>query len=357
MYTLQSGLQFAQPVGLDQPNLVMAGVDHRVPPDHRRAARLPAPARAGPDRRRREGMTRRSPSPWSARSPRARRRGRLRVGRVDPPGRQRPRPRPRRRPNQVRRRPRHRARRSLRRHRRRSPRRRRRRCRRCRRARSTALATATAPVEITFWHGLGSNARGGVLTALTDEYNASPDARSTSTWRTRAATSRRSTSTCRAARTAGPTWSMLPEYMVQQMADSGTAIPIGACIEAERLRRLAVPAPGDAGVLDRGRAVGDAVQRQRPGPLLQRGRLPERRAGRHRPAGHDRRAAGGVTGDRRHRRRRHGDRPRQRRRLRRRLVPRAVVRPGRGGRTPTTATAVWPRRPRCCTPGRSASTS
>ena len=52
MYTLQSGLRFAQPgPASTSPNLVMAGVHHRLPADRHRAARLPAPARARPHRR------------------------------------------------------------------------------------------------------------------------------------------------------------------------------------------------------------------------------------------------------------------------------------------------------------------
>ena len=112
--------------------------DHRRPADRRRAARLPAPARARPDGGRRS-RDERAPAVAGTRSPGCAARRRLRVGGVDPPGRQRSTAGAPRRRRPVRPRPPppgetladddH--------DRRRSPRRRRRRWRRCRRARST----------------------------------------------------------------------------------------------------------------------------------------------------------------------------------------------------------------------------
>ncbi len=97
----------------------------------------------------------------------------------------------------------------------------------------------------------------------------------------------------------------------------------------ERVRHVAVPSQDAARLRDRGRPVVDAVQRQRPGPLLQPQGV---RGGGSRSGGLPgvaRGAAGDLPDDRRHGRGGDGDRARLGRRLRGRVVPRAVVRAGR----------------------------
>ena len=164
------------------------------------------------------------------------------------------------------------------------------------------------------------------LIALTDEYNASQD-RVRVRSRTRAVHGRRSTSTCRASQGSRPDVVMFPEYTVQQMADSDTVIPVGRVHRGERLRHVAVPRERCSRTRP-GRAVVDAVQRQRPGPLLQPG-CSKRRARPDDPpvSLEELRATSQALVD--SGAGAYGDRPRLRRRLRRRLVPRAVVRPRR----------------------------
>ena len=73
-----------------------------------------------------------------------------------------------------------------------------------------------------------------------------------------------------------PDMVQMPEYMTQTMIDTKESIPIEACIRASKLRHLAVPARRAAGVQRGRRAVGHAVQRQRPGAVLQQEGLPGR---------------------------------------------------------------------------------
>ena len=89
---------------------------------------------------------------------------------------------------------------------------------------------------------------------------------------------------------------------------------------------------------DRGRAMVDAVQRQHAGPVLQQGDVRDRRPDVARPpvSIEDLREASQAIVDSGAATVRH--RPRLGRRLRRRVVPRAVVRQGRDSPTPTTAT-------------------
>jgi sn-glycerol 3-phosphate transport system substrate-binding protein len=94
-----------------------------------------------------------------------------------------------------------------------------------------ALEGATGPVEVTFWHAMGGGALPETLSAITDAYNASQDqVRVTlvnqqsyednfESFRTASAEDR-------------PSVVQLPEYYLQAMADSGTALPIAACVEA-----------------------------------------------------------------------------------------------------------------------------
>ena len=331
MYTLQSGLKFLSQSALDQPNLVMAAGDHRVPADRRRAAGLPAPARARPDRGRRQGMTRRSlvalagalagcalvaacgsgesilqagndPVPATTTTT------------TDPgppptaaPGETLP-PTTTTTPPTI--------------------------------ATTTttplsslppcpvdALDAVTAPVELTFWFGLGANIE-GVLTELTNEYNAS-QSKVHVNLENQAGYKQTIDKYLQSSQDSRPDLVMFPEYMVQQIADSGTAIPIGACIEASgfdvspylprALRAYATE------------GVQWAMPFNASVPVLYFNEVAFQNAGldiTDPPVTLDelRQASQAIVDSRR---RRDGDRARQRRRLRWRLVPRAVVRPGR----------------------------
>ena len=142
---------------------------------------------------------------------------------------------------------------------------------------------------------------------------------------------------------------MFPEYMIQQIADTDSVVPIGACIEESGFDTSAfIPR-----VLQAFQTQG--VQWSMPfnvsNPVLYYIRPTFEQAGLDPddpPVSLEELRAYGA-GDRRLGRGGHGHRPRLRRRLRRRVVPRAVVRHGWASRTPTTATAGRRRRRGCCT--------
>ncbi|MET0460257.1 MAG: ABC transporter substrate-binding protein [Ilumatobacteraceae bacterium] len=96
-----------------------------------------------------------------------------------------------------------------------------------------ALDAVTAPVELTFWFGLGANIE-GVLTDLTNQYNASQDKVHVNL-ENQAGYKQTIDKYLQSSQDSRPDLVMFPEYMVQQIADSGTAIPIGACVEASGL--------------------------------------------------------------------------------------------------------------------------
>jgi sn-glycerol 3-phosphate transport system substrate-binding protein len=93
-----------------------------------------------------------------------------------------------------------------------------------------ALDGVTEPVQITLWYGL-SGVLEGVLTELTDEYNASQE-------RVRVSIENQGgygeviDKFGQSRRGGRPELVIFPEYTVQQLADSDSVIPVGACIEA-----------------------------------------------------------------------------------------------------------------------------
>ena len=216
-----------------------------------------------------------------------------------------------------------------------------------------ALDGATAPVEVTFWHGLGGESE-DALVALTDAYNASQQ-------RVRIRLENQ-----------GGYKQTIDKYT--QSSQSGPAghghvpgvhgaaggrlrqrRPGAGVLRGERLRHVAVPPQGAAHVRDRGRAVVDAVQRQQPGALL-----PEADCS-WRPAS-TRRTRPSQSSSCARRRRRSSTRARRRRASpsTRASTPAAAGSSSSGSpactsRTPTTATAGWRRRRRCSTPAPSAS--
>lgn len=94
-----------------------------------------------------------------------------------------------------------------------------------------ALDPAAGPVEVTFWHAMGGAELERTLTTLTEQYNASQD-------RVRVALLNQQgyEENFESFRTAAegdrPAIVQLPEYYLQAMADSGTAIPAQSCVEA-----------------------------------------------------------------------------------------------------------------------------
>ncbi len=93
-----------------------------------------------------------------------------------------------------------------------------------------ALDGVTDPVEITLWYGL-SGVLEGVLTELTDAYNASQDKVRVSI--ENQGGYREVIDKFTQSRQGGrPGLAIFPEYTVQQLADSDSVIPVGACIES-----------------------------------------------------------------------------------------------------------------------------
>ncbi len=93
-----------------------------------------------------------------------------------------------------------------------------------------ALDGAAGPVELTFWHGM-SNELETALIELTDQYNASQDA-VVVTLQNQTGYEATIDKYIQSSQSSRPDIVQFPEYTVQLLADSGTVIPIGACIEA-----------------------------------------------------------------------------------------------------------------------------
>lgn len=97
-----------------------------------------------------------------------------------------------------------------------------------------ALDGADGPVEVTFWHAMGVAELERTMTAVTDEYNASQDRvhvtlvnqlgyeENFENYRTATPEDR-------------PSLVQLPEYYLQAMTDSATAIPAASCVAASGL--------------------------------------------------------------------------------------------------------------------------
>lgn len=114
-----------------------------------------------------------------------------------------------------------------------------------------ALDAAGAPVEITFWHGLNVDNEDAV-NRVTAEYNASQD-RVIVTAQNQGSYGDTIDKFFQSGQGSRPDVVMFPEYMVQQTADSGAVIPVGACIEASgfdtsRFQGSALTAYSTAGV-------------------------------------------------------------------------------------------------------------
>ncbi len=93
-----------------------------------------------------------------------------------------------------------------------------------------ALEGADAVVEVEFWHGL-NNENEVEMNRLTEAYNASQD-RVVVTARNQGGYGATIDKYVQSSQGSRPDLVMFPEYVVQQIADSSTAIPAGACLQA-----------------------------------------------------------------------------------------------------------------------------
>lgn len=93
-----------------------------------------------------------------------------------------------------------------------------------------ALDAAATPVEITFWHGLNADNE-DAINRVTEDYNASQD-RVVVTPQNQGSYGETIDKYFQSSQASRPDVVMFPEYMVQQTADSGSVIPMGACVEA-----------------------------------------------------------------------------------------------------------------------------
>jgi sn-glycerol 3-phosphate transport system substrate-binding protein len=94
-----------------------------------------------------------------------------------------------------------------------------------------ALNGVTAPVELTFWHGLNGGLEDS-LVALTDAYNAS-QAKVRVSLENQGGYEQTIDKYLQSSSDSLPGMVQFPEYMVKGIVDTKTVIPIGACIEAE----------------------------------------------------------------------------------------------------------------------------
>ncbi|MET0910783.1 MAG: hypothetical protein ABWZ99_15055, partial [Ilumatobacteraceae bacterium] len=93
-----------------------------------------------------------------------------------------------------------------------------------------ALDEADGPVEITFWHGLANESEASLI-ALTDSYNASQD-RVRVDLQNQTSYDSAIDKYIQSGQDSRPTVVQFPEYAVQSFADSGTFVPVAACLEA-----------------------------------------------------------------------------------------------------------------------------
>lgn len=93
-----------------------------------------------------------------------------------------------------------------------------------------AVAATGQPVRIVFWHAM-TNVLEESMIALTDAYNASQD-RVFVQLENQNGYNELVDKFFQSSRRDRPPLVQMPEYMLQQMADSGTAIPIGTCMQA-----------------------------------------------------------------------------------------------------------------------------
>jgi sn-glycerol 3-phosphate transport system substrate-binding protein len=91
-------------------------------------------------------------------------------------------------------------------------------------------ATAGEPVELVFWHGMSATLE-ETLIRLTEEYHAAQD-RVRIRLENQGGYKQTIDKYVQSGQASRPDIVQMPEYMVQQIADSDSVVPIGACIEA-----------------------------------------------------------------------------------------------------------------------------
>jgi sn-glycerol 3-phosphate transport system substrate-binding protein len=92
------------------------------------------------------------------------------------------------------------------------------------------LDGVSSPVDITLWHGFASTNEQALI-ALTDSYNAS-QTKVHVTLQNQGGIKQTIDKYTQSSQDSRPEMVSLPEYVVQQMADSGSVIPVGACFAA-----------------------------------------------------------------------------------------------------------------------------
>lgn len=93
-----------------------------------------------------------------------------------------------------------------------------------------ALDDVTSPVEVTFWHGMTSNLE-AALTSLTERYNASQD-KVRIVLQNQGGYEQAFDKYLQSSQGSRPDMLQSPEYTLQQLRDTDSFIPVGACIEA-----------------------------------------------------------------------------------------------------------------------------
>lgn len=93
-----------------------------------------------------------------------------------------------------------------------------------------ALDGATAPIDITFWHGMSSDNETALI-ALTDAYNAEQD-KVRVDLQNQTSYDSAVDKYINASSTTRPALIQLPDFTLQEFADSGTIVPASACIES-----------------------------------------------------------------------------------------------------------------------------
>src|SRR5690606_29452720 len=96
-----------------------------------------------------------------------------------------------------------------------------------------ALDAATGPVELTLWFGFGAEVE-RTLGGLVDQYNASQH-RVRVQVENQASYENTITAYAQSSIADRADVVILPEYVLQQIADSGEIVPAGACIDAAQL--------------------------------------------------------------------------------------------------------------------------
>lgn len=94
---------------------------------------------------------------------------------------------------------------------------------------TSALDSATGPIEITFWHGMNDVLEDSLI-ELTDAYNASQDV-VTVTLQNQTGYDAAIDKYIQSSPDSRPDMIQFPEYTLQAFAQSDTLIPIGACVE------------------------------------------------------------------------------------------------------------------------------